>query len=105
MDAALDLLELIGWKPVSQAQRWAELTTPEEETVDVSMLGLALRTYCARVCSKWEEYQLIPEIAEVLGRCLSLLDRVRTSEEADQWLNGCKKAMRITLEAAEDDER
>lgn len=98
-EAALDLLELIGWKPVSQSQRWAD-SISTEEVVDVSMLGLALRTYCARVCVEWEDFQLIPEIAEVLGRCLALLDRVHTPEEADKWLDTCKQVMRTRLEAA-----
>ena len=100
--AAQDLLELIGWKPVSQAQRWAESVAPEV-AVDLSMLSLALRTYCARICKEWEDYQLIPEVAELFSRCLALLDRVRTPEEADQWLNTCKLVMSKKLEAACDD--
>lgn len=98
-DAALLLLEEIGWKPVSQAQRWADLVSPIKESVDISMLALALRTYCARVCSEWEELQLNPEVAELLSRCLALLDRVSTAEEAEHWLETCKTVMNRKLEA------
>lgn len=100
--AALDLLEFIGWKPVSRAQRWAEIIAPEV-TVDLSMLALALRTYCARICREWEEYQFIPEVTELFSKCLALLDRVRTPEDAEQWLETCKQVMRKKLEAAHDD--
>lgn len=99
MDAALVLLEAVGWKPVSQAQRWADLLSSTEEHIDLSMLGLALRTYCARVCSEWDELQLNPEVAELLSRCLALLDRVHTSEEAEQWLDTCKTVMDSKLKA------
>lgn len=102
-DAALLLLEEVGWKPVSHAQRWAELVSPREESVDVSMLALALRTYCARVCPEWDELQLNPDIGGLLSRGLGLLDRVRTAEEAEQWLETCKTVMRSKLEAATDD--
>lgn len=97
-NAALDLLEIVGWKPVSQSQRWAESVAPEVG-VDVSMLALALRTYCARICPEWEEIQLEASVAEVLSKCLALLDFVRTPEEAGQWLNTCKQVMRKKLEA------
>lgn len=100
--AAQDLLEIVGWKPKSQAERWSEAMT-QEVTVDVSALALALRTYCARICREWEEYQLIPEVAELFSRCLALLERVHTPEEADQWLNACKKIMSKKLEAAHND--
>lgn len=98
-EAALSLLEEVGWKPVSQAQRWAELVAPAKESVDLSMLALALRTYCARVCPEWDELQLSPEISEMLGKCLALLDRVHTEEEAQQWLETCKSVMLKKLEA------
>lgn len=98
-DAAMLLLEEVGWKPVSHAQRWADLVSPPEESVDLSMLALALRTYCARVCPEWDELQLNPEISELLSRCLGLLDRVRTGEEAEQWLETCKTVMSRKLEA------
>lgn len=101
-DAAEDLLEIIGWKPVSQAQHWANSVAPEV-SVDVSMLGLALRTYCARICVEWEDVQFLPDIAQLLGRCLALLDRIRTPEEAERWLNTCKIVMAKKLEAAKND--
>lgn len=101
-NAAMALLEEIGWKPVSQAQHWASLVSPEEPKPDPSMLALALRTYCARICSEWDELQLTPEVGGVLSRCLSLLDKVHTSQEAEQWLDVCKTVMKKKLEAAID---
>lgn len=94
--AALDLLERVGYRPVSLAQAWARVSAPES-TPDLASLRAALQTFCARVCPTWSVRQFDPDVAQTLGRCLALLDRVRSDADAGRWLVGVKTVMTRVL--------
>lgn len=93
---AIELLDRVGYKPVSMAQAWANATT-KEVVVDVTNLGLALRVYCSGVVPNWDSVQFDPEIASTLDKCLALLVRVHTEDEATQWLHTTKQVMKSAL--------
>lgn len=98
--AAVELLERAGIKPVSLADAWAAVAVVEDAP-DQVLLAEALKTFCERIGPElrqdWDDAQFQPAIAAALSRCLDLLDRVRTGADADQWLSGCKQAMRRAL--------
>ena len=96
-DAAVSLLERVGHRPASPAQRWAQASTWESPP-DVRLLSEALKTYCARICSHWSDQQFDPSVATTLTRCLALLDRVGTESEAQEWLHGVKIVMQRALD-------
>jgi hypothetical protein len=95
-DTAVELLDRVGYKPVSMAQAWANAAT-KEVVVDVTNLGLALRTYCSGVVSDWDSVQFDPVVAHTLDQCLALLARVKTEDEATQWLHTTKQVMTSAL--------
>lgn len=95
-DAALALLDRIGYKPVSLADRWASIVHSEDPP-DTAMLAQALKTYCSRSVENWQTVQFEPSIAQMLDRCLALLDRVSNAEEARTWLDASKIAMKKVL--------
>ena len=89
-DAALRLLDSIGYKPVSYAQHWQNAT--REPHLDAVALAQALRTYCSRLPG-WDYLQLEAGPAEYLARCLGFLSRVNTIQEAERWLGLSKQVM------------
>lgn len=97
--AAADLLERVGYHFASSAQIWAELTETAIEP-DRNLLADALKIFCERVAPGWEALQFEQPISGVLCACLSLLDRVTTDSEAEQWLSGCKQIMMRALTAS-----
>lgn len=94
--AARELLERAGRRPLSLADAWAQ-AADATLAPDRTLLAEALKTYCARVCPGWADAQFRPAIAARLTACLTLLDLVRTPDDAELWLNGCKRAMAIAL--------
>jgi hypothetical protein len=96
MESATRLLDLIGYKPLSLVDAWAKVSAPPER-IDQSSLAEALKVYCSRIDPLWEERQFDPGIARALTRCLELVPRVRTSEEARTWLETTKQVMHRTL--------
>lgn len=91
-DAAVELLERIGHKPVSLAEAWAEVIR-RDDLPDRTLLAEALKAFCRRVDPSWDDDQFEPTVAATLSRCLDLLDRVTTTDDARTWLTGCKQAM------------
>lgn len=90
--AAAELLERVGYKPLSAAELWRQVQ-PEEIRPDTSMLGMALKTYCRRIDSDWSTRQFDKLVSDKLDKCLSLLEYVSTEEDSDRWLTACKQAM------------
>lgn len=95
--ASLRLLEDSGYKPKTVEQRWQEAIAVEEVQIDTLALVDALKIYCAGICKTWNTSQLDDNIAELLNRCLSLTDAIKTDEQAEKWLSVCKQAMRTAL--------
>jgi hypothetical protein len=98
--AAAQLLQHIGYKPVTLAQAWAQVVE-RPNPPQRRLLAEALKTYCRRVDPRWEHTQFHPGQAAALDRCLALLDHVETDEHAAQWLDGCKAVMRRCLHQLE----
>jgi hypothetical protein len=86
------VLDRIGYRPLSLADQWAAVTAPVQ-VPDTTLLGEALKVFCARVDPQWSVNQFVPDVAAMLSRCLALLDRVHDDEAAGQWLHGTKAAM------------
>lgn len=92
-DAAWKLLEIVGFKLPTFDELWAIYTNPPEEIPDSSMLALALKTYCARICTTWASEQFNPTTSLTLARCLELLEQVDSAARAEEWLVAAKRAM------------
>lgn len=95
--AAEDLLQRVGWKPVTLDSRWQSALLAGATYVDTSNLGSALKKYCSSLSETWEFDQFEEPAAGKLQQCLSLLDAVVTEEDAERWLSVTKRAMAQTL--------
>lgn len=94
-DVARLALAEVGYVPLDWAGEWKHAQRqpdPEREH-----LGDALRTWCAANIPDWTWRQLDYGPAHLLARCLGLLPRVHTDEEAERWLAGCKQVMKRAL--------
>jgi hypothetical protein len=95
--AARLLLDRIGYRPLSLAAVWKQVSA-YEPALDRSMLAEALKTFCRRIEPAWSRRQFDADVAATLTRCLSLLDLVVTADDASLWLNSCKTVMASNLE-------
>lgn len=98
--AAAELLERAGVKPVTLADLWAEVAD-RSVVPDTTMLAEALKTYCARVAPGWDADQFDPAVAAALSGCLALLDHVSTAADADLWLTRTKQVMHAKLQTVD----
>jgi len=99
--AALSLLEDAGFKPKTLTERWADAIAEEENPPDLIALADALKMYCSMISPDWDHRQLEDNVAEMLNKCLGLLDRVVDDEGADRWLDTCKLVMSKLLKKEE----
>lgn len=90
--AAAALLERIGYQPPSVDEQWADVQR-KSILPDAGQLADALKIYCERVVPRWRVRQFDAGPAQLLTKCLRLLDLVRTDEEAQLWLNTAKRVM------------
>jgi len=95
-DSAEFLLQKIGYKKPSPEEIWNSVQ-PADPDPDKTMLNKALRIYCERVSPDWKNDQFDPAVADILDRCLSLLDSVQTLVDADYWLGTSKEVMSRVL--------
>lgn len=91
-EVAGELLDRIGYKTETVAERWAKARNAEDPP-DVHMLAQALQLYCEGLVYNWKDLQFEPDVSRKLSRCFDLLDRVSTSEDADVWLSKSKIVM------------
>lgn len=101
-EAANRLLEQIGYKRKSLKDRWTAATEVNKAEIDLAELGEALKIYCSMLIEDWTMVQLEQSISSKLASCLSLLDKVKTDEDADKWLVVTKQAMKTTIEGYND---
>ncbi len=94
--AATRLLDRVGYRPLDLATAWRQARDYSPEP-DRALLADSLKTYCRRICPDWAHRQFDPQIAATLTRCLSLIDLVKTAEDAALWLRKCKFAMSQAL--------
>lgn len=97
-DAAEWLLEQIGWVPPDYVSQWEALTQTEFPQVNTVDLGEALKTFCARSFpDHWTEFQFYESVAVKLSKCLSLLRKVHTPDDAEKWMRVAKQVMHQEL--------
>lgn len=97
--AALEMLDRSGYRPLSYAQHWQDVVRAVPEP-DRGALAQALSAYCARLDPGWAERQYDAAVSEYLARCLGLLPQVRTEADCSLWLGACKRAMQAVLRKA-----
>lgn len=95
-DAAVSLLDLVGYRPLDLAHLWEKVASREPEP-DTSALAEALKVWCGSQHPGWGERQFEEPVAGVLGSCLALLPKVQTEEDARQWLAVSKRVMSRVL--------
>lgn len=93
--AAVRLLDFVGYKPVSYAQHWQAVSAAPEPAY--AALGQALRNYCAAIDPYWPVHQLEAGVAEYLSRCLGFLVQVKSDNDARDWFEGASTVMRTVL--------
>lgn len=96
-EAAVRLLEYIGYTPPDLATAW-QLAVTFEPMPQRSQLAEALKTFCRRVDPGWRTRQFDPVIAAALRRCFALLDLVHSGADAQLWLERCKIVMSHALD-------
>lgn len=96
--AAEMLLLRTGWSPETYESRWETLQANEGPQIDTGALADALKLFCSRRVDDWEFAQLTGSIATTLDKCLGLLTKVTTPQEAQVWLDTTKTAMRTIIE-------
>lgn len=95
-EAALQLLDGIGYRPLDLIAQWDQAREPTE-AIDKDSLSEALKVYCSRLDLEWNDRQYDPGVSRTLSRCLELLSRVVTSEDAALWLEHTKLVMTRAL--------
>lgn len=94
--AAVRLLDAVGYKPASYAHLWQRAAAPEE--VSYAALSQALRNFCMSLGGSHRLTE--PLAAEYLARCLGYLTQVNSEAEAAQWLSLAKTVMERVLTGA-----
>jgi hypothetical protein len=95
-DAAEYILELTGYVAPTLDSLW-EHANRDPRKVDHGALTDALKLACSRMSPDWEERQLDDDVATRFRKCLALLPKVRTEQDAETWLSNTKKIMRKAL--------
>jgi hypothetical protein len=95
-DAAERLLEISGYVRPTIDARW-EAITNLRESVDTTALADALRVACNRMTKNWESLQYEEDVSTMFRKCLQLLPKVQTEEQATKWLASTKQIMLRTL--------
>jgi hypothetical protein len=91
--AAIKLLDHVGFKPADYAHHWQRVAAPPE--LDRSAVAQALRNYCAALAPQHRLTEPAP--AEYLARCLGFLTQVNDEAGAVQWLALSKQVMSCVL--------
>lgn len=98
VEAASLLLAKEGYELPSFDSEFTELLK-KETVINKASLREALQVFCKRVVGlQWSTKQFENSVIKGIDNCLTLLARVESSEEAQQWLNLSKKYMKKILE-------
>jgi hypothetical protein len=87
--AAIALLDLIGFKPVEYAEHWERASA--EPLPDSGALAQALRNFCYTIVPG--ERLMESPAAEYLSRCLGYITCVKNEDDAEKWLALAKTVM------------
>jgi hypothetical protein len=95
-ESATILLERIGYRAPDIESRWLDVLgfVP---SIDHDSLATALGVACARMNPEWETLQFDEDVSTIFRKCLQLLPKVKTEDQAKQWLAKTKEVMRRTL--------
>lgn len=96
-EVAAELLDRIGHRPVEPALAWQAAVSYVPE-IDKDSLGQALKLYAERIDPGWMDHQFDQQVQGALGKCLALLNAVRSGSDAVKWLSVCKQVMARELE-------
>lgn len=98
-EAAQRLRDTFSLRSVMQNVTWEEaIERVEDPDINRSALAVALTEFCARQCVAWEHRQFEPKIADVLAKCLGLLERVDSRDDVWKWLDVSKQVMMTAME-------
>lgn len=96
VEAAEFILEKTHYVAPDYQSQWDAVVQKADE-VDQDGLSEALKVACARMDPQWSSKQFDEAVATALRRCLGLLPKVTTPEEAKTWLSVTKQVMDKTL--------
>lgn len=91
-EVAIDLLTAYGEVAGDDQQRWEALLAEDVPAIDTASLAQALLVACAQAIPDWRRRQF-EDLAEPLSKCLTLLDRIKTPDDAWEWLSVAKTYM------------
>lgn len=96
LEAASYILDKTNYVAPDYVSRWEALTAQSKE-LDTDALAEALKVACKRMSPDWEERQFEDAVSSKLRRCLGMLPKLKTQEDASKWLAVSKMAMSQTL--------
>lgn len=79
------------------SDQWDALVAEEELAVDIYELAETLKVACGRMSPQWDAVQFDDRVGSMLSKCLSVLPKVHTGDEAVRWLEISKSVMQKTL--------
>jgi len=89
------ILAETGYVKPDYRSQWDALTAAP--VMDYDGLSEALKVSCAIMDPMWDVRQFDENVSAALTKCLSLLPKVSTPEEATQWLSTTKQYMKKIL--------
>lgn len=95
-EAAMYILDKTNYVAPDYLSQWEALTEQKIE-LDTDALAEALKVACRRMTPDWEERQFDDDVSNKLRRCLGMLPKLKTPEDASKWLVVAKQAMSQTL--------
>jgi hypothetical protein len=98
-EAANKILETLGLSDKTWEERWAELQEVGPQLPDLDALASALNRSCHRLSPNWDTEQVETNVSVAYARCLGLLGKVRTADDAETWLKGTTIVMARALGA------
>ena len=99
-EVAMELLAKVGILDGTAEERFDRMLAAPEEAPNLAEYGEAFRLACARVIKPWRERQYDSDVSEWMTQMLAPLQRVTTTDEAEQWLDVVKKILAIKFGGA-----
>lgn len=99
--AAVKLLEHVGYRPANFAHLWRDAVKDPEP--DQAALQQALRNFCAAADPGWDTHRLEAGVAEYLAQCFRFLVQVKNAADAARWLELSQQVMGSVLARRADD--
>lgn len=94
-EAAEIILDLSGWVEETIESKWENLT--KEVEYDTSSLPEVLDLFCSRLIPSWSIERVETPYRENLAKCLEVIPKIKTQEQAIRWLEVSKSVMRKVI--------